>query len=53
VAPASETLLELGWRAPVGRDRAVSGVLSLRREPNHEAGAAADAMVAVRYRQVF
>jgi hypothetical protein len=53
VPTGREMVAELGWRAPLGRGRAVSGVLGWRRQPNHDAGAAPDAMVALRYRQEF
>jgi len=53
VPQGRETLLELGWRAPLGQGRALSGVLAWRHQPNHDALAAPDTMVAVRYRQVF
>jgi hypothetical protein len=48
-----ERVFELGWRVPVARDQAVSTLLQLRHEPNHDASAPADAVVAVRYRRVF
>jgi hypothetical protein len=46
-------LTELAYRAPLGRDRSVSAVLAVRQQPNHDATAALDTMLAIRFRQLF
>jgi hypothetical protein len=53
VPSGRELLTELAYRAPLGRDRSVSAVLAVRQQPNHDATAAIDAMVALRFRQLF
>jgi hypothetical protein len=53
VPTGRELVAELAYRASLGRDRSISGALGLRRQPNHDASAAPDTLVALRYRQVF
>jgi hypothetical protein len=53
VPSGRELLTELAYRAPLGRDRSVSAVLAVRQQPNHDASAPIDAMVALRFRQLF
>jgi hypothetical protein len=53
VPTGRERVAELAWRAAIGRDRSISGSLAWRYQPNHDAAAAPDAMVALRYRHVF
>jgi hypothetical protein len=53
VPSGRELLTELAYRAPLGRDSSVSAVLAVRQQPNHDATAPIDAMVALRFRQLF
>ena len=53
VPAGRELMTELVYRAPLGRDRSVSAVLAVRQQPNHDATAPIDAMVALRFRQLF
>jgi len=53
VPTGRETVAELAYRAALGRDRSLSAGLGVRHQPNHDAGAAPDMLVALRYRQVF
>jgi hypothetical protein len=53
VPAGRELMTELAYRAPLGRDRSVSAVLAVRQQPNHDATAPIDAMVALRFRQLF
>jgi len=53
VPSGRELLTEFAYRAPLGRDRSVSAVLAVRQQPNHDATAPIDAMVALRFRQLF
>jgi hypothetical protein len=53
VPSGHELLAEIAWRAELGRDRQISGALGWRRQPDHDASAAPDTLVALRYRQRF
>ena len=53
VPAGRELMTELAYRAPLGRDRSVSAVLAVRQQPNHDTTAPIDAMVALRFRQLF
>jgi hypothetical protein len=53
VPSGRELLTEFAYRAPLGRDSSVSAVLAVRQQPNHDATAPIDAMVALRFRQLF
>ncbi|RPH41876.1 MAG: hypothetical protein EHM87_18460 [Burkholderiales bacterium] len=53
VPEGRERAAELAWRTPLGRDASVGAVLARRWQPNHDAQAAPDTLVAVRYRKVF
>jgi hypothetical protein len=53
VPAGRERIVELGWRAPAGRDASVGAVLAVRLQPNHDATSTPDTLVALRYRLAF
>ncbi|MEN9316001.1 MAG: hypothetical protein RIS35_2394 [Pseudomonadota bacterium] len=53
VPTGREQVAEIAWRAPLDRDTSVGAVLMRRWQPNHDAAAAPDTVVAVRWRRVF
>ncbi len=53
VPDGRERVLEIAYRRAIDRDTQVGAVLALRREPNHDAGAPGDAVVALRLRRTF
>lgn len=53
VPDGRERVFEIAYRRAIGRDTQLGAVLALRREPNHDAAAPDDAMVALRWRRIF
>jgi hypothetical protein len=53
VPDGRERIAEIGWRAPLGRASSIGAAVARRWQPNHDARAEADTLVALRYRLVF
>ncbi|MEI7447681.1 MAG: S8 family peptidase, partial [Burkholderiales bacterium] len=53
VPTGREQVAEIAWRAPLDRRTAMAAVVMRRWQPNHDAAAAPDTVVAVRWRRVF
>ena len=54
LAPSGrERVVEFAWQAPLSRVSAIGTALAVRMQPNHDAAAGVDTLVAVRYRRVY
>lgn len=53
VPTGREQVAELTWRAPIDRRTSVGAVVMRRWQPNHDAAAAPDTVVALRWRRIF